>query len=249
MATQLPNGLGYIGKLGGNVGMKDSQGKAVLRTYVENPNNPQTTAQTRQRVRFLTASGLAAGFKNQLAGFAPYARSLRITRRNAFFKAAMAATYEDNGQTLRVIEANPVFGSIVATVAYEHLPVSRGNTPTWRGGTPTAVDADISVAFGMLTVGDVIHVVAYNPALNLAVGTMAEVTAATQTVTFAWPQSWTGSTVHVYAYSQSFDSADQRLAYLSYFNGYNVEAQADITAIEALGTYSASSHLGTVAVG
>lgn len=249
MATQLPNGQGYVGKLGGNVGMKDSQGKAVLRTYVANPANPQTTAQTRARVRFLTASGLSAGLRDQLAGFSPYARQLRITKRNAFIKAVMAATYDDNGTTKRVVEANPIFGNIVASVAYEYMPLSRGNSPLWRGAAPTVANTDISVAFGMLTVGEIMHMVAYNPDLNTAAGTVAEITAATQTILLPYPQNWSGSTVHVYAFTQSFTDAAQRIEYLSYFNGNNVLAEADITALEALGNYTASSYLGSIAVG
>lgn len=249
MAKILPHGEGYTGKMGGTVAYQTKNG-VIARTYREDVANPQTTNQTRQRVRFLTANGLAAGLRDQIAGFAPYANRLRITKRNAFVKSVLAATYEDTGgNTVRVIEANPVFGSVVATVAYEQIPLSRGSVAMFRGSAPTAVDTDISVSFGYLTVGEVMHVVAYNPALNQAVGTVVEVTAATQTVTLAWPPTWTGGTVYVYAYSQAFNNASERITYLSYFNGGDVAAEADIRAIESLGTFSETSYLGQVTVG
>lgn len=229
----------FTGRVGDVVGRKGTKGGIIFSAYQPDVKNPQSLAQVQQRVRFLTATALAAQFTDDaLAGLAPRASSMRVSRRTAMASRLMR---KDDG-TITVSNTTPV----EATIGYESVKFSQGTTPEWAAGTlDVQTPMKVKVPFTTKpTEGDYIHIIAICPDLGAAKSTMVVAGADTEEVELTVPAAWQGQKVHVYVYSQNAAEGDQDWFYRSYWNGGDLEAQATARAIENAANYSETVYVG-----
>lgn len=218
----------FTGRFGNMIGTTDMKKQAIIRSQAATVANPNTPAQAMARTRFLTATGLAAGLSNGLAGLTPYANNERITLRNAFVKLNASGPNDDNAIIQTTYGADGT-EDVASNVSWQNLILSTGEPSTATLGAASFTESQaVTLAASNLTVGDLAYLVIYNPTTNESVSTVTEVTAASQTIRAEVPVSWTGQTVQTYFYTSRLRSGSSlsKYQYISYFNGSDVLAEA-----------------------
>lgn len=228
----------FTGRVGDIVGRKGIKGGIVFSAYQPDVKNPQTPAQINQRVRFLTATGLAHQLpQDALAGFAPVAASKRISRRTAYASYLMS-------KKAAVIAVAEEFNEYKATISYEELVFSRG-TDVYEASTLDAeTPRTIKTTVAGLQPKDIVHAVAIIPEAKTAVSKVEKAGGASLEISLNFPTSMTGLKAHVYIYVQRINDDNARATYLSFWDGSEFEAEAAVKAIESSASYSATTYVG-----
>lgn len=184
---------GFSGKVGTVVGYI-SRGKAFMRHYVKNVQNPRTRKQQTQRTRFGTTVALASEFLPAVKlGLHKMAQSARNSEANSF----MHINFDS------VSASNP----FDVEVNYADLKIADGKLPEVSFAAPSFEETNcIQCAF----VGnsdaegadssDSVYLFAYSPELGKGL-LSAPVSRSEQSITLDTPLGWNGTTVHVYGFT------------------------------------------------
>lgn len=192
----------FSGRVGNVVGAKLKGGEYVTRSYQPSVKNPNTLRQRVSRLRMSTAAKLAAGLAPAIqAGFGKAAGSTKMYPRNMFVRDIV----KFGSNTPLRIEGD------VAEIQYAELKLSErigiSTVPSISAASfETAGKVTMTVTaqpvIDVLPAGKMGIVVAvYNPDFKACVIDMVDApTEGTATITVAVPFSFSGSTVHVYAF-------------------------------------------------
>lgn len=228
----------FTGRTGDVVGSKGTQGRVILRAYQPDVKNPQTEAQVAQRTRFLTATALAAGFKDALMGLTTAAKSKEITKRNLLVKTLCKAS---NG----IINVGGWDGNtMTSSVDWEKIKLSRNEVSTEVNVAQPSFseESKVEVTWTGGEANERVIVVVYQPDSNMALTGIASANAGTLTVNT--PTNWSGMPVHVYAYVMAFGTEDSAISYDSWWSGNDTLAEAKKSQLESEAQYSATTYLG-----
>lgn len=195
-------GSGFVGRIGNVVGVRGKGGEYVIRARAEEVKNPNTLRQRTSRMRMSTASKMAAGLASAIqAGFGKAAGNTNMYPRNMFVRDLVK--FDEN--TPLHIEGGE------AVLQYDTVKMSKRygiSTIPAAGAADFEEPHQIGVPFTAQPVVDVlpagkmgIVLLAYAPELNTCAVTMVEApTTGTASKTLTVPSSWSGETVHVYAF-------------------------------------------------
>lgn len=234
----------FNGKLGEAVGSKARKGYQVVKRAPVATKNPSTKAQVMQRTIFAAcaASGAAVP-EGAIVGLRPYAKAGGMSIRNAFAKllqktGAITATWIAAEQ-----EANTVFNK-------EKVVYARGNQPNIIAGAPqfdTPEAVEFSYDMGELNpkTTNVIAVVWCGDLKQFVVKKFTDLQAS-GTLNIVCPSLWNGLSVSVYAYTQCFESADQKNAL---YEAEIFAAAGEIKVAESNAKYSNSAYIGHGTIG
>lgn len=242
--AKLTGVIQFNGKIGEVVGAKDSQGKAYIRKYVDNPKNPNTPAQVKVRTKFLTSTATASVFKNTLVGLLPMAKTKKLSTTNAFQVI--------NKGAIEIEETTP--GFFESTVNFAKLKLSKGSVepavfrrPASKQDNPLTIESQTQDA--LASNRRFYFMAAYCPFLQAS--RISDPVVSTEGKAYITvPQTWNGMEVHLYAYVQEFNSTEEAVQYLSYWNGLTgIQAVAQLRAAGEKANYSDTQYLGSVEVG
>lgn len=184
---------GFSGKVGTVVGYI-SRGKAFMRHYVKNVQNPRTRKQQTQRTRFGVIVALASEFLPAVKlGLHKMAQSARNSEANSF----MHLNFDS------VSASNP----FDVEVSYADLKIADGKLPEVSFAAPSFEETNsIQCAFiGNVEAegadsSDSVYLFAYSPELGKGL-LSAPVSRSEQSITLNTPLGWNGTTVHVYGFT------------------------------------------------
>lgn len=236
----------FRGKLDNVVGYVNRNGEAIIRSKRENPFNPQTEAQMKQRVSFATANALAAIVKVGAIGFAPYAKKQGMSVRNALTR-----------QNLRneAVTASMVQGQMVGDVEWSSVELSRGVPASVRfSPASSSSPGQVSVAYtatGAATSDpDDIVTVVVSEGMRQCVMQRTPFSRTTPIAKVDLDPIWSGEKVHVYAYTLSFgDDEETRARVYTMWDNGNVAAYAEFIQLLGNAEFSSSVYLGSVTIG
>ena len=238
----------FNGKLGEAVGSKARKGYQVVKRAPVATKNPSTKAQVMQRTLFAACVATGAAVPEAaIIGFRPYAKGDGMSVRNAFAKilqksGAMTVNWRDVDQ------------EAVTDIEQQLVEYSRGNQPNVIASAPD-FDAPFVVSFDY-NIGTPAQV---NPNTTNLVAILYNIDfkewrvktitdmAASGTVSFDnLPETWNGTKVYLYCYTQCFENADQKQAY---YNAGIFGAVGDIKVAESNAKYSKTLYVGSGNVG
>lgn len=192
----------FSGRVGNVVGAKLKGGEYVTRSYQPSVKNPNTLRQRVSRLRMSTAAKLAAGLAPAIqAGFGKAAGSTRMYPRNMFVR-----------DIVKFSQNSPLqISNETAEISFNQLKVSERigistvpsiAAPSFETEGQVSMTVTAQPIIDVLPAGKMGIVVAvYNPDLEACAIDMVDApTEGTATVTVAVPASFSGSTVHVYAF-------------------------------------------------
>lgn len=190
----------YRNKVGNVVGRR-WRNLDVMSKYQPNVKNPNTDKQKIQRMKFKTLSSLAKAFRIPLGiSMAGVAAGTKNPVRGQFITRNMGAVEVTLPDTI--------------DVDYTLLRVSDGGYAEASFGSPQFDDPlKVSVAFSYDVIPDVtsgddmVHLVVYNPAANMALEASAK--ASTHAVDLVVPNSWNGEIVHVWGYTVAAEAGNR----------------------------------------
>lgn len=242
--AELTGVIQFNGKVGEIVAGKDSQGKMVVRKYNSSPKNPNTPAQVKVRTKFLASTATASVFKNTLVGLLPTAKTKKLSTTNTFQIINQGA--------IEVNETTP--GNFESTVNYNKLKLSKGSAepaifrrPASMEGNPLTIESLVDDS--LASERRFYFMAAYCPT-HEATRISDPVVSTQGKASITVPQSWNGLEVHLYAYVQEFDSTEEAVQYLSYWNGMTgLQAKATLRAAGEKANYSDTQYLGSMEVG
>lgn len=190
----------YKNKVGNVVGRR-WRNLDVMSKYQPNVKNPNTDKQKIQRMKFKTLSQLAKAFRIPLAiSMAGVAAGTKNPVRGQFITRNM--------QVVDVTLPNTI------DVDFDMLEVAAGGYVEAAFGSPQFDDPlKVSVAFAYDVIPDVtsgddmVHLVVYNPAANMALESTAKASA--HAVDLVVPNSWNGETVHVWGYTVAAEAGNR----------------------------------------
>lgn len=195
-------GSGFVGRIGNVVGVRSKGGEYVIRARAQEVKNPNTLRQRTSRMRMTIASRLAAGLAAAIqAGYAFSTNGTKMHPRNMF--VAEVVKLGGNGD-LAVVGGT-------TELDYAKLLVSRRNGIS-EMVSPGTLDFDtaghVTVPVSTPQIVDVLPegnmgvvVVVYEPESNsCAVGFDSAVAGGTTNVDVEVPSTFSGCTVHVYAF-------------------------------------------------
>lgn len=234
MATQVST-FKITGKIGDIVGFKSSKGDIIARTYQPNVKNPQTSGQITQRTKFLAGTGLAGGIK-YFPGFEKYAKSLRISARNAFTKQVLkdgSITVVKNGNEYQ------------STIDWGAVAISKGTAQPPLFSAPSfEEEAEVKVSWTPEgSNSDIVQVLVYQPDINE--GYYSDPTSmGAGSLSVDVPARWSGMEVHVYGFCLRENESGQSVTYSSFWDAGNVEAMAEVKHVAGEMDPSKSSYIG-----
>lgn len=194
----------FSGRVGNVVGAKLKGGEYVTRSYQPSVKNPNTLRQRVSRLRMSTAAKLAAGLAPAIqAGFGKAAGSTRMYPRNMFVRNLVKM----DGMKAITVENE------VATVNYGNLQLSERigisaapiiGTPSFENPFSVELTVTGQPVVDVLPAGKMgIVAVVYSPAKEACVIDLVDApTEGEKTVKVKVPTSWSGDTVHVYAFNK-----------------------------------------------
>ena len=232
------------GSYGDAVGYIDMQGRIQMRTKAQSYHDANTKEQRAVRTKFLSATTLAKALAKAALGLNPAAKSHRLTLRNEFVK-----------QNYNVIDVTTTAEGMEGVVDYTIIKLSNGDLPEVSFGSPQFDEPlTVTVAFSPnsdipgASNDDLIYVAVYNPGDGRVIlSTPVARNVAGSTINVSVPNSWNGETVHVYGYAQGFNTEEERVKYLSYFNDRSIapgEAQAIVNKLASGSIFSESHYIG-----
>jgi hypothetical protein len=236
----------FVGKLDNVVGYVNRNGEAIIRSKRENPYNPQTEAQMKQRVSFATANALAAIVKLGAIGFAPYAKQQGMSVRNALTRQNLR-----NG----AVTAGMSGGQMVGEIEWSDVELSRGVTASVRFATAqSAAPGQVSVGYtptGAATSDpDDVVLVVVSEAMRQCVVQRTPFSRTTPTAKVDLDPVWSGEEVHVYAYTLSFgEDEETRARVYTMWDGGSIEAYAQFIQLLGNAEFSVSNYCGDVTIG
>jgi len=234
------------GKLDNLVGQKTASGKLTMRKRVI-PKNPRTSKQIIQRTKFDLAQATARMFQEALDGWAPYAKSKRITNRNAL--VGYLLKYSNPAIQTPLITVTKDAEGYKGKLEYADLPLSNGNRENLQYGA-LRFDQAQKITFNIPSndyENATLIVAVYNPGFEVVRVYRKELVTSqdTQAIELDTPLKWTGEEVHVYAYVQIFDSREDQLRY----GAGPFESRVEIFNAAAAAEYSPSAYLGNGTIG
>lgn len=245
--AKLTGVIRFNGKVGEVVAAKDSQGKEYIRKYVDDPKNPNTLPQIKARTQFLTNTALASVCKEGAIGLAPRAKQTKLSLTNVLQqvnKNAITTTATESGAS--------------STIDYTKIKFSQGSVEAVAIRQPATSETNplvIECAFNddLAAANRNVFLVAYNPNLNKVVISDPNPSTGNK-ASIAVPQSWAGMEVHIYSYTQEFETEGQAVDYISYWSsarasGNAVLAYATIRTMSEAAKYSPTLYRGTIEVG
>lgn len=192
----------FSGRVGNVVGAKLKGGEYVTRSYQPSVKNPNTLRQRVSRLRMSTAAKLAAGLAPAIqAGFGKAAGSTRMYPRNMFVR-----------DLVKFSENSPLqISGEIAEISYPQLKVSARigistipsiAAPSFETAGKVSMTVTAQPVIDVLPAGKMGIVVAvYEPNSEACAIDMVDApTEGTSTVTVAVPASFSGMTVHVFAF-------------------------------------------------
>lgn len=192
----------FSGRVGNVVGAKLKGGEYVTRSYQPSVKNPNTLRQRVSRLRMSTAAKIAAGLAPAIqAGFGKAAGSTRMYPRNMFVRDLVK--YGEN-TPLHVVNET-------AEIEYSALKVSERigistvpsvSAPSFEEPMHVSMTVTAQPVIDVLPAGKMgIVVVVYSPTVEASVIDMVDAPVeGTATVDIALPASFSGESVHVYAF-------------------------------------------------
>ena len=195
-------GSGFSGRIGNVVGARSKGGEYVIRARAEEVNNPNTLRQRVSRLRLKLASQLAAGLAAAIqSGYAFSTNGTKMYPRNMFV-AGLIKDYT----ALTIVPATMQY-----EVDYGAVKVAKRNgiSAVPDCGTPNFETAgQVTIPINKLEYSDVLPAgkmgvvfAVYEPDSNACMVDMMEApTNASGSITINLPSSWSGATVHVYAF-------------------------------------------------
>lgn len=192
----------FSGRVGNVVGAKLKGGEYVTRSYQPSVKNPNTLRQRVSRLRMSTAAKIAAGLAPAIqAGFGKAAGSTRMYPRNMFVRDLVK--YGAN-TPLHVEDETAVIDYSALKVS-ERIGISTVpsvSAPTFETPGQVGMTVTAQPVIDVLPAGKMGIVVAvYGPTMEACAIDMVDApTEGTATVTVAVPASFSGETVHVYAF-------------------------------------------------
>lgn len=228
----------FDGKLDNLVGFKNNKGTYSLRKRIK-PTNPQTEKQVIARARFKLLSTMANEFRDMLAGLYPYASRNKITLRNAFMKENYPLVQNITPPTTGAIDTQKL--------PYDTMQLTHGIYPSVYFQTPDySTPKTIRVIFDTppsLNPTDIVHLVAYFPALGMALQDKAPVS--NSLVVMPLDSQFSGEVVQLWGYTQHFLNDQARIDYEA--GGDKVDAFIRSAAMNS--EFSATYYLGQGTIG
>jgi hypothetical protein len=236
----------FVGKLDNVVGYVNRNGEAIIRSKRENPYNPQTEAQMKQRVSFATANSLAAIVKLGAIGFAPYAKQQGMSVRNALTRQNLR-----NG----AVTAGMSRGQMVGEIEWSEVELSRGVSAHVRY-SPVSSQEPQQASVNYTPVGsgegdpDDIVLVAVSESMRQCVLQRTAFSRENPIAKIDFTAVWSGEQVHVFAYTLSFgDDEETRARVHTMWDGGAIEAYAQFIQLLGDAEFSSTNYLGTATIG
>ena len=235
----------FVGKLDNVVGYVNRNGEAIIRSKRENPYNPQTEEQMKQRVSFATANALAAIVKLGAIGFAPYAKQQGISVRNALTRQNLR-----NG----AVTASMSGGKMAGEIEWSEIELSRGVAANVRF-SPVSAQEPQTVKVSYTPVGGVegdpddIIMVAVSESMRQCVLQRTRFSRISPDAKIDFAQIWSGEEVHVFAYTLSFgDDEETRARVHTMWDGGAIEANAQFIQLLGDAEFSSTDYLGSITI-
>lgn len=243
----------FKGKVGEVVGSKGKK-SMILRAYQPDVKQANTVPQVKARVKFLTLTALSKTTKKLQFALANYAADKSLTVSNAFSKLnASAVTVADPTQQ------NPDFEG---QIDWSKVRFSQGDVPgvIFRRPdltTPGVISSDISDPELTGLTPEAKQATTRRVFLAAVCPATAEcfvsdpTNPASGSVTTAIPDSWNGQAVEVFGWVMDFNTAEEAIAYDSYWTSgaASLEAKATIARMQAAARYSTTQYLGNGEIG
>ena len=243
----------FKGKVGEVVGSKGAK-SMILRAYQPDVKQANTVPQVKARVKFLTLTALSKVTKKLQFGLASYAADKNLTKSNAFSKL--------NANTVTVNDPTQQNPNYEGEIDWSKVRFSLGDVPgvMFRRPdltTPGEISSDISdpelVGLDQAARNATTRrafLAAIVPATSECAVSYPTSTA-TGSVTIAVPSHWNGMTVEIYGWVMDFNTAEEAIAYDSYWTSgaYSLEAKATIARMQAAARYSTTQYLGNGELG
>lgn len=200
----------FSGRVGNVVGAKLKGGEYVTRSYQPSVKNPNTLRQRVSRLRMSTASKMAAGLAAAIqAGYGKAAGSTKMYPRNMFVRNIVKF---GANTPLRIVDET-------AEIQYADIQVSeRIGISTIPSISPASFETagQVSMTVTGQPVVDVLPagkmglvVVVYSPEKEASIIDMVDApTNGSTTVNVTMPASFSGETVHVYAFFKWIPESD-----------------------------------------
>lgn len=192
----------FSGRVGNVVGAKLKGGEYVTRSYQPSVKNPNTLRQRVSRLRMSTAAKVAAGLAPAIqAGFSKAAGSTKMYPRNMFVRD-MVKFSENSPLKIADETAEIEFNRLKVSERIGISTVPEIAAPSFETAGKVSVTVTAQPVVDVLPAGKMGIVVAvYCPDLEACAIDMVDApTEGTATVTVAVPASFSGLTVHVYAF-------------------------------------------------
>lgn len=192
----------FSGRVGNVVGAKLKGGEYVTRSYQPSVKNPNTLRQRVSRLRMSTAAKLAAGLAPAIqAGFGKAAGSTHMYPRNMFVRNLVKFS-ENSPLTITNETAEVNYGSLKVSERIGISAVPSIGAPSFETAGQVGMTVTGQPVIDVLPAGKMgLVVVVYSPDGEACVINMVDApTEGTSTVTVKVPASFSGLTVHVYAF-------------------------------------------------
>lgn len=192
----------FSGRVGNVVGAKLKGGEYVTRSYQPSVKNPNTLRQRVSRLRMATAAQLAAGMSPAIqAGFGKAAGSTKMYPRNMFVRDLVKFGV-NTPLLIENEEAELQYGKLQLSARIGINALPSVSAPSFETPGQVALTVTGQPVTDVLPAGKMGLVIAvYAPGVNATVVDMVDApTTGTSNVTIAVPASFSGETVHIYAF-------------------------------------------------
>lgn len=255
MATKQIGPIQFQGKLGTIVGRTTRKGYMSLGIKAANVTNPQTPKQVIQRVKFGAAQNLSNSIPAEaLVGFTRYAKSKRMSIRNAVTRAytkgiSSAINVDANPQEAFVITGDGGMGTTRATLDPEKMAFSAGVNQYYgqgniSGEVPGQLNIQLSSQEAILGDKDYMHhIIVFVPSANQYFHATAQKDQVS--VTINMPNALTGEKAHVYAYAEYNETGDTSVDYTQ----YPTASEAERKAMDSASSFTKTYYYGQANIG
>lgn len=243
----------FKGKVGEVVGSKGAK-SMILRAHQPDVKQANTVPQVKARVKFLTLTALSKITKKLQFGLAGYAADKNLTKSNAFSKL--------NANSITVNDPTQQNPNYEGEINWSKLRFSQGDVPgiTFRRPnltTPQEISVDFSDPELVGLDQEARNATTRRAYIAAIVPVTSEcavsdpVSTSVGSVTMTVPAHWTGLTVEIYGWIMDFNTADEAIAYDSYWTSgaATLEAKATIARMQAAARYSTTQYLGNGELG
>lgn len=240
----------FKGKVGEVVGSKGKK-SMILRVYQPDVKQANTVPQVKARVKFLTLTALSKITRKVQYGLTPYAASKGLTLTNAFsmLNAKAVSTLDPDPSAV------PPRTDFEGNIDWSKVRISQGDVTNVLFRTPDlTTPGEVSVDFSDGELDGMADRSATTRRVVLAVvcpqlsacHISDPVNSSIASVTCPVPANWNGLNVEVFGFVMDFDTAEEAVAYDSYWtSGYlSLEAKATLKQMQSAARYSVSQYLG-----